>query len=464
MILEKTIENAVFNLCKDANLILSDGVFTKIKAAYNNESEVLPKQALELILNNAKVAYEKNLPLCQDTGVVIVFVKIGEKVAVENFKKAINSGVEKAYKNCFFRKSIVKNAIFNRENTKTNLPLIIYPEIVNDDKLELEILVKGGGAENMSRILMLSPTSGEADVIQFVVDSIKSAGAKPCPPLFLGIGIGGTMEYAGILSKKALCLDKNIDEKHQKLAEKIKKEVNSLNIGVAGFGGCNTVLDVKILSDFSHIASLPVALTINCHSSRHAKCSINKDNKISRFSQNLVKNFNPKPQNVSNYKKIKSSDISALKKLKIGDKVLLSGEIYTARDAAHKRLTEMIKNGQNLPFKLENSMIFYAGPAPAKPNSVIGSIGPTTSSRMDKYATLLYDKGVLATIGKGERSNDIKSSIKKNNAIYFTVIGGIASLLADKICKKITGAFEDLGTEAIFKLEIKALPVCVGLL
>src|SRR5574344_627583 len=464
MINQKTIENAIFDLCKNANTILPNSVFKCLQEALAKETSKDAKQAIELILKNAKIAFEKQMPLCQDTGIVIVFVKIPNKIEVENLNTAINNGVKKAYKNCFFRKSTVKNAFFDRTNTKTNLPIIIYPEFSKGRNLELEVLIKGGGAENMSQTAMLSPTSDEKDIIDFVVKSIQKAGSKPCPPLFLGIGMGGTMEYAGILSKKALCLDKNIDEKHQKLAEKIKKEVNSLNIGVAGFGGCNTVLDVKILSDFLHIASLPVALTINCHSSRHAKCSINKDNKISRFSQNLVKNFNPKPQNVSDYKKIKSSDISALKKLKIGDKVLLSGEIYTARDAAHKRLTEMIKNGRNLPFELENSMIFYAGPAPAKPNSVIGSIGPTTSSRMDKYATLLYDKGVLATIGKGERSNDIKSSIKKNNAIYFTVIGGIASLLADKICKKITGAFEDLGTEAIFKLEIKALPVCVGLL
>lgn len=459
MINANTIQKAVYDLCVEANTVLSDSVFAKILHAYKNETNQNAKQALQLILRNAKMSYETKKPLCQDTGQVLVFLKLGEKAQVENLTKSINAGVEKAYEENFYRKSVVQNAL-NRVNTKTNTPCIIYTEIVEGDSLEIELLVKGGGAENMSAVSMMSPTASEDEIAAFVVDAVSKAGSKACPPICIGVGIGGTMEYAGLLSKKALLLKEDKDENTKRLADKLIESINKLNIGVAGFGGDFTVIDVKVLTDFTHIASMPVALTINCHSSRHAKCTI-KENEIESVPQTSIKDYQPEIEDLSDFIKIDTSDIKALKSLKKGDKVLLSGEIFTARDMAHKKLVEMIKKGEDLPFDLKDKIIFYAGPCPCKECEVIGSVGPTTSSRMDKFAPVLYNAGVLATIGKGERSKEVLDAIEQTGSLYFTVIGGIACYLSGCFTKRDLVAFEELGTEAVYKLKFRELPVVV---
>lgn len=473
MINPETIEEAVYNLCVEANTTLSDDAFTKILQAHNAEQNSNAKQALGLILENAKMAYEKKMPLCQDTGQVLVFVKGSAKYFPDNINDLINNAVSKAYEENFFRKSVVKNAVFNRDNSKTNTPCVIYTEIANKNELEIQILLKGAGSENVSACQMLSPTASEEDIKDFVVSAVKKAGARGCPPYFIGIGIGGTMEYAALLSKKALLLDENFDENNNNLAQRIQTAINELNIGATGHGGTSTALDVKLLTEFTHIACMPVAVTINCHSSRHAKCVINEQ-QTTYFSNNIIANFIPNEFDFSDFIKIKSSDTNKLKALKQGQKVLLSGEVYTARDMAHKRLVEMIKKGEKLPFDLKDKIIFYAGPCPsgkcdlltpqtsetnALLGCVVGSIGPTTSSRMDKFASVLYQNGVLATIGKGERSDEIKQTISQTNGLYFTALGGIACYLSQKFIKKELVAFEDLGTEAIYKFEVKDLPL-----
>lgn len=458
----KTIEKAVYDLCVQANTILPDCVFNKLLQSYEAEQNFDAKQTLGLILKNAQLANKKKMPLCQDTGQVLVFAK-GNSFPV-GFKNAIQKGVETAYEKNYYRKSVVKNAVFNRENTKTNTPCIIYTEVSdNNEDIEFQILLKGGGSENVCKTEMLSPTATEDEIAEFVVSVVKKAGAKACPPYFIGVGIGGTMEYAGLLSKKALLLDENIDENHKNLAEKIKKAANDLDIGAAGFGGISTVLDVKLLTDFTHIACMPVAVTINCHSSRHAKCIINEKGEV-KSEKKIVSQFNVHNSqfNYENFIPINTSDIDKLKTLKKGQNVLLSGEIYTARDMAHKRLVKMIENGEELPFDLQNKIIFYAGPCPCPSESVVGSIGPTTAERMDKFASKLYEKGVIATIGKGERSEDIKIAVKKVGGLYFTVVGGIACFLAERFVSKELIAFEDLGTEAIYRFEVKDLPLNVN--
>lgn len=487
MISSKIIENAVYDLCVQANTTLNDDVFAKILDAYNKEDNEDAKYALQLILTNAKMAYEKQMPLCQDTGQVLVFVK--GKCFPDDFYGAINKGVTRAYEENFYRKSVVKNAIFDRINTKTNTPCVIYTEISDKNEIEIELLIKGGGSENISEFEMLSPTASEDELVEFVVSAVKKAGAKGCPPYFIGVGIGGTMEYAGLLSKKALLLSENIDDNHKNLAEKIKNAVNELNIGAAGLGGASTALDVKLLTAFTHIACMPVAVTINCHSFRHAKCTINEPN--TKFCPPSKLSFstphpNPLPQGArennhnqilsirgeektstiqlidfSTYLKVNTSDINVLKSLKQGQNILLSGVIYTARDMAHKRLLEMTENGEELPFDIKNKIIFYAGPCPSCASCVIGSIGPTTASRMDKFAPTFYRKGLLATIGKGERSEEVKAAIKETGGLYFTAIGGIACYLSEKFIKKDLIAFEDLGTEAIYRFEVRDLPLRV---
>ena len=529
MISSETIQKAVFNLCVEANTVLSDKVFEAILNAYDNETNIDAKQTLQLILKNAKLSYETKKPLCQDTGQVLVFAKIGEKAQVEKLNQSINDGVEKAYAENFYRKSVVKDALFDRENTKTNTPCIIYTEIVEGDELELEVLIKGAGAENMSAVSMLSPTAGEEEIVEFVKAVVQKAGAKACPPFFIGVGIGGTIEYAGLLSKKALLCESFVDDlmlsgrnarptlqaddvgkecpayfanKRKVLAEKIKREINELKIGAAGFGGDFTALDVKVLTEFTHIASMPVAVTINCHSSRHSKCVIkdvtskfklinNLDvilnlfqNRISErpcdpemnsgrcrllktrkeveyFIPTLIKNYTPEQDDFSNFVKIDASNISAMRGLKQGQNVLLSGEIYTARDMAHKKLVEKIEKSEALPFDLKDKIIFYAGPCPCPQGQIIGSVGPTTSSRMDKFAPTLYKAGVLATIGKGDRSSDVLKAVKEFNGLYFTAIGGIACYLSQKIVKNEIIAFEELGAESIYRLIVSELPLRV---
>ena len=499
MISSEIIENAVYDLCVEANTVLSEDVFSKILNAYNSEQNPDAKQALQLILQNAQMAYSKKMPLCQDTGQVLVFVKIGEQCQVENLEKSINKAVSKAYEENFYRKSVVQNSLFNRTNTKTNTPCIIYTELTQGKELEFNLLIKGAGSENVSEIAMLSPTATQDEILEFVVSVVKKAGDKGCPPYFIGVGIGGTMEYAGILSKKALLL---IDtplpqpsyrlcrypplygsffaykkscrkgrggelEEHKIFAEKIKAAINELKIGAAGLGGTSTALDVKILTDFTHIACMPVAVTINCHSLRHAKCVIgaNGEQKGKRKKEKAgemhktIQPFNPSTIQPTNYIQINSSDIEQLKSLKQGQKVLLSGEIYTARDMAHKRLVELIENGEKLPFDLKDKIIFYAGPCPCAENCVVGSIGPTTSSRMDKFAPTLYKNGVLATIGKGGRSEEVEKTAKQVGGLYFTVIGGISCYLSEKFIRKELVAFEDLGAEAVYRFEVKDLPL-----
>lgn len=451
MINTKKIEEIVYDLCVEANTILPDDIFNKILNAYKNETNEDAKLALGLILTNAQLAAKKKMPLCQDTGQVLVFVK-GRNIPT-NINEIINNAVEKAYKENYYRASVVKNALYERANTKTNTPCIIYTEVA-DCELEIDLLLKGGGSENVCATQMLSPTATEDEIVDFVVSVVKKAGAKACPPYFIGIGIGGTMEYAGILSKKALLLEENIDESHKKLAEKIQDALNELGIGAAGLGGASTALDVKILTDFTHIACMPVAVTINCHSTRHAS-SRRKEGKKDRWKDDLhLPSCSP-----ALLPSFNTSDLQALKSLKVGQNILLSGEIYTARDMAHKRLLEMMERGEELPFDLKDKIVFYAGPCPCAEDCIVGSVGPTTSARMDKFAPIFYKKGVLATIGKGERSQEVKDAIKETSGLYFTVIGGIACYLSEKFKKKELIAFEDLGAEAVYKFEVEDLPL-----
>lgn len=475
MVDTNTIEKLVFDLCVEANTDLPGDVVQKIYKACENETSQEAKQALAMILQNAKMAHDKKMPLCQDTGQVIIIARGND--FPQGFEDAVKRGVEKAYKEYPFRKSIVKNALFDRTNTKTNIPCVIYTELSDSQELEIDVLIKGAGCENVGAVEMLSPTATEEEVIEYVCSVIKKAGSKGCPPYFLGIGIGGTMEHAALLSKKALILKKNLDEQHEKFAKRIQDAVNRLNIGAAGLGGASTCLDVKLLTDFTHIACMPVAVTVNCHSARHAKWAENEKEEMGKckIEWESIKDFvsqltvqSPQKEDhstihlLAHSHKIDASDIKALKSLKVGDNILLSGKIYTARDMAHKRLLEMIKNGDELPFDLKNSIIFYAGPCPCKGDCVVGSIGPTTASRMDKFASAFYERGVLATIGKGERCEEVKASIRKNGGIYFTMIGGIACLMSEKFVKKEIVAFPELGTEAVYGFEVKDLPIRVS--
>lgn len=437
------IKEAVYKLCFEANTCLDDSIYSKLLASYNSTND----KVLKAVLQNAKIAYETKLPLCQDTGQVLIFVELGQNLQLtgEFIEVAINSAVEKCYIENFFRKSVVKDAVFDRSNTTTNTPAIIYTKIIKGDEIKIKVLIKGAGSENKSKLEMMLPTSSEDEIIEKCSELILNAGKNACPPMIIGIGIGGTADKSSIVSKEVLTSDDFTKEENE-LAQKIKNKVNEKE---------NLVLDIKLKSIATHIACMPVSITINCHSDRFSSCTI-KEDKITYHHK--IPNFVSFEEETET-KEVYTNDIEAIKSLKIGEEILLTGEIYVARDMAHKKMLEE----KELPIEIKDKIIFYAGPCPNSHNRVIGSIGPTTAGRMDKFAVELYDKGLLATIGKGDRNTAVQNAIKRNNAKYFTVIGGVAALLADKVKKKEIIAYEELGAEALYYIEVEKLPVKVEL-
>ncbi len=450
------IKKAVYDLCLQANVCLSFDVYSKILESYNIQSEGEIKDYFKHILQNAKIADEQKMPLCQDTGQVLVFVETGQNIVLkgEFIEDAINSSVDKCYKENFFRKSVVKNAVFERINTKTNTPCIIYTKYTKDDDIKIKVLIKGAGSENKSRLEMLLPTSSEEDIIQKCSELILEAGMNACPPMFIGIGIGGTAEKA-MLTSKEVFVQSDFTKNEKLLAEKIKQKVN---INAPEAWKNNYVLNIKLKTLYTHIACLPVGITINCHSDRFAQAKICGKQII---YDNKTPDFIEIEEIQTELKEYNTADIEGLKTLREKENILLTGEVYVARDMAHKKMLELINENKDLPFDIKNKIIFYAGPCPNPTGKISGSIGPTTAGRMDKYAVMLYEKGLFATIGKGSRSEKVKKYIKENNKIYFSLQGGIAALLSQKITKSEIIAFNDFGAEAIYKISVDKLPVKV---
>ena len=415
------IYKAVYELAERANVSLPREVYEKLQA-YNCECSLAPKTTADImkqILQNAYLARKNRRPLCQDCGQVVVFLRLGQGVRLvgEYIEDVINRAVEDCYRDKFYRKSVVKDAL-ERENTGTNTPAIIHTQIVEGDEVEILLALKGGGAENTSQVKMFNPTATKEEIFEFVKKVAFDAGENACPPMILGVGMGGTIEKVCLLAKLALYKGVSADVKIE------------------------NVLETRVLSTSTHIASLPVCVNINCHSARHAECKI-VDSAIV-FEDN---NYEILPVAAkSTAQEVFTGEIDKIKALKSGEKILLTGTIYTARDAAHKRIAEGVK----LPFSLKDAIIFYAGPCPPRPNEVIGPIGPTTAKRMDKFAPILYEHGVLATIGKGDRNA---------KGVYFKAAGGVASYLQNCVKTCELTAFEDLGAEAIYKLEVEKLPL-----
>lgn len=454
------IKKAVYKLCYDANICLSDKVYSKILNAYNSVSDKELKMVYSSILLNAKMAFESQRPLCQDTGQVLVFLTIGQDVQLsgKGIEEVVNEAVEACYTDNFFRKSVVKDALLLRNNTKTNTPAVIYTEIVKGDEVKIEVLIKGAGSENKSKATMLLPTSSKEEIKKYIADCVLESGTSACPPLFIGVGIGATFDKASVMAKKALLIDSKENEELNSFAKEIKDYINE---NAPKEFRQAYVLDLNMITAQTHIACLPVSVCINCHSSREAACII-KNGEISYL--NKQPDFvEIKEDNFSILPEIKTSEVEKIRSLKAGEHIFLTGEIIVARDAAHLRLIELIEKNEQLPIEIKDKIILYAGPCPSKSGEVIGPIGPTTSSRMDKFAPVLYEKGLLATIGKGERSKEVYDSIHENSAVYFTLTGGIASLLASKVKSSEIIAFEDLGTEAIYKLQVEKLPVKVNI-
>lgn len=442
------LEKVVYNLCKNAAQNLSEYTYGILKEEYKKN----PSERIANILENARIAAESNKPLCQDTGTVHVFLDTGNNVSfLSNPYETINKAVSKCYKENFFRKSITENLLISAKNTGDNTPPVIETEYHKGDDVIIRVLLKGAGCDNVSSSDMLLPSTTENDFVEFVSNKVLEKGKNACPPLFISVSCGGASSN---VLKNA---EKNyFSENKNELADKIKAKINSLadkkynNFFAA---------DVKLSMYPHHMASFPVGISVNCHSLRISEARINSDETV-EYSKNNVNFEKAAEKENKTVKEIHTSDTEAVRNLKEGENILLSGEIIIARDAAHRKMKEIISKGEELPFDIRDKIIFYAAPCPPKPNEITGSIGPTTSSRMDKYIGEFPQ--IAATIGKGTRSEEACDFIRINNMVYFEAEGGIAAILSSKFKSYKITAFPELLSEAAATAEVEKLPLTVA--
>ncbi len=443
------IKDVVYNLCKQAAIEFSEYPYKKISDEYKKTKS----KKLAHIIQNAENADKIKRPLCQDTGCVHVFLEIGNKVSFSSDPfKAINEGIRQCYTENYFRKSIVENILVSGKNREDNTPAVISVDYTEGSTLKIKILLKGAGCDNVSEIKMLLPSITEEELIKYAGDVILEKGKNACPPLFVSVAIGGCAENVMQEAEKAYFHKKNeLPEISERIKQYLMKKSDKKN---------QTIITADILTTIKphHMASLPIAIAFNCHSLRIAEAEI-IDNKAVYITK--IKKIEHITSETEKLKEINTEDIKAVRALKEGENVLLTGKILIARDAAHKKMLEYKHRGEKLPFDTENKMIFYAAPCPSKPGEIIGPIGPTTANRMDKYIEEFPQ--ILATIGKGSRSKSAEDIIRKNQSVYFEIEGGISTLLAAsfKSCQKI--AFEELSTEAVYQAEINKLHAKVSI-
>ena len=455
----------------------SEDFIIAMKRALEVERSTAAKDAILQILTNSKLAAYGNRPICQDTGIVTVFIKQGMDLRWDSDKtieEMVNQGVRNAYldKGNPLRASIVKNPISERINTKDNSPAVVHVSLVPGSDLDISIAAKGAGSENKAVLGMLNPSD---KIVDFILGEIPKMGAGWCPPGVLGIGIGGTADKAMVMAKESLFETIDIQElkkrgpsnKIESLRVELYEKINLLGIGAQGLGGLTTVLDVKIKDYPTHAASLPVAIIPNCAANRHIHFKMSGDGPVKLKPPNLE--VWPKaewsPKETSTRVNIDTLQKKDLGKFKLGQSLLLTGKILTARDAAHKKLKELADNNQPLPdgLDLKNRFIYYVGPVDPVGNEVVGPAGPTTSSRMDKYSSLmLEDYEIIGMIGKAERGKEALESIKKNKAIYLIAVGGSAYLISQAIKSSKLIAFPELGMEAIYEFEVEDMPVTLA--
>ncbi|KJG26572.1 fumarate hydratase [Photobacterium iliopiscarium] len=448
-----------------------------LEKAYNKEQSQAAKDAIAQILINSRMSAEGRRPICQDTGIVTCFVKIGMNVQWESdltVQQMIDEGVRQAYTNADnpLRASVVTDPAGARKNTHDNAPAVVHVEMVAGNKVDIQIAAKGGGSENKTKMVMLNPSD---DVAEWVEKTVPLMGAGWCPPGMLGIGIGGTAEKAALLAKESLMEAVDIHELQQRGAKTTEEalrldiydRVNRLGIGAQGLGGLTTVLDVKIKSAPTHAASKPVCMIPNCAATRHVHFTLDGSGpaeltppKLSDWPQvTWDVGDNVRRVNLDNVTK------ADVQEWRSGETVLLSGKILTGRDAAHKRIQEMLANGEGLPEGVDftNRFIYYVGPVDAVRDEVVGPAGPTTSTRMDKFTEMMLgETGLTGMIGKAERGPATIESIKHHKAVYLMAVGGAAYLVAKAIKKARVVAFADLGMEAIYEFEVEDMPVTVA--
>jgi len=445
--------------------------------AYEREESPAAKDAIAQILTNSKMCAEGHRPICQDTGIVNVFLKIGMDVRFEGFagsiEDAVNEGVRKGYLNPdnVLRASVLSDPIFDRKNTKDNTPAVVHMTVVPGNTVDVTVAAKGGGSENKSKFVMMNPSD---NLVDWVLKTVPTMGAGWCPPGMLGIGVGGTAEKAVLLAKEALMEDIDMYEllqrgpqnKLEELRIELYEKVNALGIGAQGLGGLTTVLDVKIKTFPTHAASKPVAMIPNCAATRHAHFVL--DGSGPAYLEPPSLDLWPDVKWAPDYNKSQQVNLDTLTKEQVaswkpGQTLLLSGKMLTGRDAAHKRIQDMLAKGEPLPVDFTNRVIYYVGPVDPVRDEVVGPAGPTTATRMDKFTEMMLAKtGLIAMIGKAERGPVAIEAIKNHQSAYLMAVGGAAYLVSKAIKGAKVVGFADLGMEAIYEFEIKDMPVTVA--
>lgn len=441
--------------------------------AYERERSPAAKDAIAQILTNSRLCAEGHRPVCQDTGIVNVFLKIGMGVRFDfdtSLEDVINEGVRRAYldPDNKLRASILEG--FERKNTKDNTPAVIHMQVVPGDKLEVDVAAKGGGSEAKSKFAMLNPSDS---IVDWILKTVPTMGAGWCPPGMLGIGVGGTAEKAMLMAKEALMEPIDMAElkargpknKVEELRIELYDKVNALGIGAQGLGGLSTVLDVKILTYPTHAANQPVAMIPNCAATRHAHFVLDGSGPA-EFEEPKLSDWPAvtwTPDANSRRVDLNRLTRDEVASWKPGQRLLLSGKLLTGRDAAHKRIQEFLESNRPLPVDFKNRVIYYVGPVDPVRDEVVGPAGPTTATRMDRFTDMMLAKtGLAAMIGKGERGPAAVEAIRKHKAASLIAVGGAAYLVAKAIRKSRVLAFEDLGMEAIYEFEVRDMPVTVA--
>ena len=445
--------------------------------AYQKEQSPAARDAIAQILINSRLCAEGRRPICQDTGIVTVFLEIGMEVrwdCRQNVEDMVNEAVSRAYRDPGnpLRASIVADPAGKRSNTRDNTPAVIHMNVVAGDRVAVTVAAKGAGSENKARFSVLNPSD---NLVEWVVQQVPTMGAGWCPPGILGIGIGGTAEKAMLLAKQSLMAPIDIQALRQRgpanRAEQLRLEihdrVNALGIGAQGLGGLTTVLDVKVLDYPTHAASLPVAMVPNCAATRHVHLEL--DGSGPAFPEPPSLSEWPEVQRDTTIRSRKVNldelDATAVQDWQAGESLLLSGHLLTGRDAAHRRIVDSLNRGESLPDGLDfrNRMIYYVGPVDPVNDEAVGPAGPTTATRMDKFTDVLLDKtGLIGMIGKAERGPKAIDSIKKHQAVYLIATGGAAYLISKAVHSARVLAYPELGMEAVYEFEVRDMPVTVA--
>ncbi len=444
--------------------------------AYAAEQSPAAKDAIAQILTNSRMCAEGHRPICQDTGIVVAFVRVGMDVrfrdATMSVTEMINEGVRRAYldPDNTLRASILRDPAGTRSNTRDNTPAVVHFDLVPGHTVDVRIAAKGGGSENKAKFTMLNPSDS---IVDWVLKTVPTMGAGWCPPGMLGIGIGGSAEKAMVLAKEALMDPIDMHElkargpsnRLEELRIELYDKVNALGIGAQGLGGLATVLDVKILDYPTHAASLPVAIIPNCAATRHAHFTLDGRGAVTLEPPDLATwpdvHWTPSPES-------RRVDVDTLTRADVanwkpGERLLLNGRILTGRDATHKRIADLLARGEHLPVDFTNRIIYYVGPVDPVRDEVVGPAGPTTSTRMDKFTDMMLSKtGLIAMIGKAERGPVAIDAIRRHRAAYLMAVGGAAYLVSKAIRKSRVVAFGDLGMEAIYEFDVVDMPVTVA--